>query len=133
MSFRKALESIEPRDIKEVLYSLLDEITAEDVLQFDKEFHSAKDKQSLLAEFEVTESNQSAKRNPEILERWTHYCWIRLELSYLANQKAALNKIASIHAASIELNRNSKPISSPLTAEEVQSAYKQDMSNKKDR
>src|SRR4029077_17868633 len=74
------------------LFSLLDEVTDPDVVIFDKEIRDSKDKHSIFAEFETT-PNKKNKRAPSLLERWTHYSWIRLELSYLAKQKAALNKI----------------------------------------
>lgn len=46
---------------------------------------------------ELTKSETIAqtktKRDPKLLEKWSHYRWIRLELLNLANQRAALNKI----------------------------------------
>lgn len=77
------------------LYQLLDEVTHPEVLELDRAFYAAEDKHKFLAQFESESSGTAPKTTPVLLERWTHYRWIRLELLYLANQRAALNKAPS--------------------------------------
>lgn len=93
------LKSVETRDIKNQLYALLNQVTDKDVLALDKEFYSCRtehEKNSLLTEFEVSQDSAWPKRNPVLLQQWAHYCWIRLELSYLAAQRAMQNKLSAV-------------------------------------
>jgi hypothetical protein len=95
MPVAEVLKSCDPREIKTALISLLDETTPEDIRLLDKEFREAHNKYTFLAEFE-TSISEAAHRSPILLARYAHYCWIRLEISYLCNQKAQLNYVSAM-------------------------------------
>lgn len=86
------LASFQPDVIKEAVFSILNEVTADEILILDREFRASSDKHGFLREFEATD-HTPPKRSPLLLEKWTHYCWIRLELTYLIHQRASLNQI----------------------------------------
>lgn len=96
------LKSGGAQDIKKQLYSLLDQVTDKEVLELDREFYACRtehEKNTLLTEFETSHDPKKGsgypERNPVLLQRWAHYCWIRLELSYLASQQAMLNTLST--------------------------------------
>jgi len=96
MSFERSLSSPDRKEIKQALIKLLDDkkVTTQDVLDTDKAFEALteeKDKHAFLAEFESRDGTPP-KRSPALLERWTHYRWIRTELMSLINQRAAFNQ-----------------------------------------
>ena len=102
MPFTEQLKSADPSVIKDALCVLLDESTSPDILAIHKAFNEAEDKHQFLAQFEADESVEldpaseayaHASERSAQFERWTHYLWLRLELVYLANQKAALNHV----------------------------------------
>lgn len=95
MALVKSLENLDPGQIKSILISLLNKITPSEVLAFDQALRSATDQYQIFSEFE----GSSAKRDAKLLQRWTHYSWLRLELTYLAKQKAALNKVSALEQA----------------------------------
>jgi hypothetical protein len=90
MVFSSYLQSMDAAVIRSTLLSLLNSVTEREVLQVDHSFYTLSNQQ---AKIEFLFNLESA--SPVLLERWTHYCWLRLELSYLANQRASLNQIAA--------------------------------------
>ena len=109
MGFELIIKGTDAPNIAKNLYQLLDEVSDAEVLKIDKEFDAALDKHSFLAQFESVKIGEAPKRDSHLLERWTHYRWLRLELLYLANQRAILNrselvlpKVDSVNQAIIE-------------------------------
>ena len=97
MTFSENLASHDPQKIQKALFTLLDTLTPDDVLILDREFEALKteEKHGFYAQFEASTESRP-QRSPKLLERWTHFLWIRLELNYLVNQKAALNHISPL-------------------------------------
>lgn len=93
MGFELIVKGTDAQAIATNLHQLLDEVTEPEVLGIEQEFYTAQDKHAFLAQFESAQSGVAAQKNPVVLERWTHYHWLRLELIYLAHQRAALNRI----------------------------------------
>lgn len=133
MIFEEALASPQSFIIKQALLSLLDELTPSSVLAIHQAFKNAADKQSFFEQFESKGSNDGT--SPVWLEQWMHYCWIRLELLYLASQKAALNHITYRKAQQqVFLQMDMEPAGPAiLTASEVQAAFKADAPNNPNR
>jgi hypothetical protein len=129
MGFAKKLSSTDPRVIKTALYELLKAETAVDVLDLDAAYETAENKQAFLAEFEVSGNAQFSKRNPVLLEQWTHYRWLRLELSYLGNQKASLNQIAYAEADHFVEAKSDDVMLRPAITDSINLAIQEDVHN----
>lgn len=86
MTLARDLSSSNLHDIQLALFSLLDQVTNPAVLEFDKQYEAASDKQAILSEFESS----------ILYERWARYRSIQLELLDIINQKATLNRVADI-------------------------------------
>ena len=98
MAFKDVLKSNQPSILKEALYTLLNAVTDHAITLLAEEFASHPNQHAFLAEFETLDPAVPPRRNPVFLEKLAHYCWIRLELAYLANQKASLNQFASMQS-----------------------------------
>jgi phosphoenolpyruvate carboxylase len=129
MGFAKKLASVDPRVIKTALYDLLNAETAANVLALDAAYDAAEDKQAFLAEFEASGNSLLPERSPVLLEQWTHYRWLRLELSYLCNQKASLNQIAYMEAEQFAEVKSEDILSRPATADSINLAIQEDVHN----
>jgi hypothetical protein len=129
MSFEEKLQSLSSQEIKLTLNELLTAViaeTAQDVLDCDIEFYAASDKHAFLAKFEAQSAGLTPERHPELLERWTHFCWLRLEISFLANQKASLNKISQIQIETEKHNTAYSADPIPALADSVNLAIQED-------
>jgi phosphoenolpyruvate carboxylase len=129
MGFAKKLASTDPRVIKTALYELLKAETAANILALDAAYETAENKQAFLAEFEVSGNAQFPERNPVLLEQWTHYRWLRLELSYLANQKASLNQIAYAEVEQFAEAKSNDVMSRPAITDSINLAIQEDVHN----
>ena len=94
MTLARILAGTDRQQIKKTLYSLLEKTMDPDVIKLDQAFKDATDKNAFFASYE-TQGEQAPQKDPAILERWSHYRWIRLELLYLINQRAAMNEVAA--------------------------------------
>ncbi len=100
MTLAEALASSSSHDIKVVLFDLLNQIILPEVLELHRAFEESSDKHAFLAQFEDL-GDVHPKISPALLEKLTHYHWARLELTYLINQKATLNKIMQMRSPAI--------------------------------
>jgi len=115
--------SEDPSIIKSRFISLLDSVTEKEVLLLNEEYTNTKDKFSFFADFETSKS--------VLLERWTHYRWIRLELTNIAYMHASSNKIAVLEIDNqkkiSDLTKKMPPAKysiPPLTPEEEKNAFR---------
>jgi phosphoenolpyruvate carboxylase len=76
---------------KEKLFSILDEVTSPAVLKLHQEFSIVTDKHAFLTKFESVNGIEPV-RDTLLKEEWLHYCWIRLELSFLGYQNTQIMK-----------------------------------------
>ncbi len=123
MSFEKKIKSPNSQVIKTALLQILDTVTEPEVLACDRDFYQAEDKHRFLGKFETA----AAEKPAALLEKWIHYCWLRLEISYLANQKAALNSIQLIKQDTLNAFSNNETISA--LANSVNCAVQEDFLN----
>jgi hypothetical protein len=112
MGIAEDLKSLDPAIIKNTLNSLLNAVTQDNVLDTDCRFQAIQDREAQIKFLKNLETS-----DPGLLERWAHYCWLRLELSYLANQRATLNYILDA--------KQKDPIQFPV-AESIRSAIQED-------
>ena len=87
---------------KQKLFNILDEVTSPAVLKLHQEFSTAGDKHSFLEKFERVMGIDPV-RDTLLKEEWLHYCWIRLELSFLGYQNTQIMKRLDYNEA---LNKN---------------------------
>ena len=92
MNLAETLASTSAHEIKTALFFILNQMIDRDVLELDAAFKTSIDKHAFLAKFEAL-GQAHPEIPPVLLEKLTHYHWIRLELTYLINQKASLNVI----------------------------------------
>jgi phosphoenolpyruvate carboxylase len=127
MTLQRKLGSLDSREIKSALLELLNVETDKDVLECDDAFYAAADKHSYLARFESSTKGERPLKSPELLERWMHYCWLRAQVSFLANQKSSLNKIGQIQEETALASANKKAM--PALTHSVARAIQEDAEN----
>ncbi len=138
------LRSTHSADIKFELIKILDDITDTAVKALDQEFRALltlAEKHALLSEFEApqfrspvktqagepqttqTTTQEKPKRDSILLKNWTHYCWMRLELTAIADQRAALN---FIQQAKNQIESVDDPFAIPALAGSIDRAIQED-------
>jgi hypothetical protein len=130
MESARKLRSDDPALIKASIISLFDSITDKEILALDKAYQLAPDKTAFLTEFETFLPAKKALKNPILLEKWTHYRWIRLELTNLAYMHATLNHIehGETHSRNkmIDATFFFKSNRKPLSPEVIKKEYEND-------
>lgn len=92
--FRANILSLDEKEIRSALLNVLNQTVDKGIKQLDDRLRMSSDeeKHQIFSEFE-TRGMKKATKDPQLLKKWVHYCWIQSELSYLASQRAILNKI----------------------------------------
>jgi hypothetical protein len=99
MALADDLSSRSPAKVLTALLGLFHEITASETLAIDQEYYQANDHMHFLAEFESADGKTKPARAPRLLKEWMHYIWVKLELTFLANQRSTLNKVKKYRKA----------------------------------
>lgn len=115
MSFQDELASTNFKVVRDALIRQLNSVTDKAVLAFDREVEEAEKKDTvghkhvhaLFSQFETDKKNK-ASRPAELLEKWTHYAWIRSEVNAHARRAAMLNKLGERTKAFQESTKKSQ-------------------------
>jgi hypothetical protein len=130
MTLAIKLASHDPRIIKDALFSILGKITPAEVLALDAQFETTdiERRPYFFTQFE----GAVPTRSPKLLEQWTHFLWIRLELTNLINQRASLNHVQQIKKKKYIKAQEITPFETSLS-EEVRHRFQSDSSGKRDK
>ena len=89
MNLAEALASNNPDAIKTALFEQLQAQLNPTVLTFNQEYNiqpTPEAQRTLLTEFATSSDGAAPKRDPKLLQQWTHYRWILIELTNIINK-----------------------------------------------